>query len=249
MKNRIQRIILGGILLIGLTGCQNGITGISSNTNNECNHKASLLIEKDNRKIYTYCLNDITIKLNNQEKNLKTFIEENNDAIDSIIDTLELEGTLMDGGTKVYKGESLTLVQCNKLDGNRDVYIGDQNMEFKENFCDNDNYTFVRTYTVNSIKEYTEQQYTEDGTSVGYGNSFEVELQQFQQEPTKVIINNLWDIKLEQNKTYEFEFQLYEDVKNLKDTIDYIFKNTTIVEIRETDKVGLEQTQETMMEK
>ena len=249
MKNRIQRIILGGILLIGLTGCQNGITGISSNTNNECNHKASLLIEKDNRKIYTYCLNDITIKLNNQEKKLKTFIEENNDAIDSIIDTLELERTLMDGGTKVYKGESLTLVQCNKLDGNRDVYIGDQNMEFKENFCDNDNYTFVRTYTVNSIKEYTEQQYTEDGTSVGYGNSFEVELQQFQQEPTKVIINNLWDIKLEQNKTYEFEFQLYEDVKNVKDTIDYIFKNTTIVEIRETDKVGLEQTQETVMEK
>ena len=61
--------------------------------------------------------------------------------------------------------------------------------------------------------------------------------------------DNLWDIKLEQNKTYEFEFQLYEDVKNLKDTIDYIFKNTTIVEIRETDKVGLEQTQETMMEK
>ena len=249
MKNRIQRIILGGILLIGLTGCQNGITGISSNTNNECNHKASLLIEKDNRKIYTYCLNDITIKLNNQEKNLKTFIEENNDAIDSIIDTLELEGTLMDGGTKVYKGESLTLVQCNKLDGNRDVYIGDQNMEFKENFCDNDNYTFVRTYTVNSIKEYNEQQYTDDGTPVSYGNSFEVELQQFQQEPTKVIINNLWDIKLEQNKTYEFEFQLYEDVKNLKDTIDYIFKNTTIVEIREIDKVGLEQTQETMMEK
>ena len=249
MKNRIQRIILGGILLIGLTGCQNGITGISSNTNNECNHKASLLIEKDNRKIYTYCLNDITIKLNNQEKKLKTFIEENNDAIDSIIDTLELERTLMDGGTKVYKGESLTLVQCNKLDGNRDVYIGDQNMEFKENFCDNDNYTFVRTYTVKSVKEYNEQQYTEDGTSVGYCNSFEVELQQFQQEPTKVIINNLWEIKLDPNKTYEFEFQLYSDAKDIKDTIEYIFKHTTIVEIRETNKTGLEQIQEPMEEK
>ena len=249
MKNQIQRIILGGALVIFLTGCQNEITGISANTNNECNHKASLLVEKDNRKIYTYCLNDTTIKLNDKEINLKTYIEENNDAIDRIVDTLELDGTLMDGGTKIYKGENLTVVKCNKLDGNRDVYIGNQNMKFKENFCDNNNYTFVRTYTIKSIKEYTDQQYTEDGTPVGYGNSFEVELQQFQQESKKAIINNLWEIKLEPNKTYEFEFQLYEDAKDVKDTINYIFKNTTIVEIRETDKVGLEQTQEPIMEK
>jgi len=249
MKNKIKKIILGGVLVICLTGCQNSISNISSNSNNECNHKASLLIEKNNRKIYTYCLNDTIITLNNKEENLKTFIEKNDDAIDRIIDTLELEGTLLDGGTKVFKGESLTLVQCNKLDGNRDIYIGDQNMKFKENFCDNDNYTFVRTYTVNSIKEYTEQQYTDDGTPVGYGNSFEVELQQFQKEPTKVIINNLWDIKLEPNKIYEFEFQLYSDAKDIKDTIDYIFKYSTIVEIRETNKVGLEQIQEPIEEK
>ena len=249
MKNKIHKIILGGVLVICLTGSQNEIIGISSNANNECNHKANLLIEQDGRKIYTYCLNDTTITLNNKEENLKTFIEKNDNAIDRIIDTLELEGTLMDGGTKVYKGESLTLVQCNKLDGNRDVYIGAQNMKFKENFCDNNNYTFVRTYIVKSIKEYTEQQYTEDGTPVSYGNSFEVELQQFQQESKKVIINNLWDIELVPNKTYEFEFQLYEDAKDVKDTIDYIFKNTTIVEIRETNKVGLEQTQEPIMEK
>ena len=51
MKNQIQRIILGGVLVICLTGCQNEITGISSHTNNECNHKASLLVEKDNSLI------------------------------------------------------------------------------------------------------------------------------------------------------------------------------------------------------
>ena len=131
MKNNVKRIILGGILLIGLTGCQGKITDVSSNTNNECNHKAQLLVEQKDRKIYTYCLNDVTIKINDKEENLKTFIEKNDNAIDRIIDTLELEGTFSDGGTKVYKGESLTLIQCNKLDGNRDVYIGDQNMEFK----------------------------------------------------------------------------------------------------------------------
>ena len=155
MKNKINKCILGGILLIGLTGCQGKVTDVSSKTNNECNHKAQLLLEQDDRKIYTYCLNDVTIKINDKEENLKKFIETDNKAIDKIIDTLELEGNFSDGGTKVYKGENLTLVKCHTLDGNRDVYIGDQNMEFKQNFCDNNNYTFVRTYTVKSVKEYT----------------------------------------------------------------------------------------------
>ena len=249
MKNKIKKIILGSILLIGMTGCQDNIIDISSNTNNNCNYKPQLLLEQNNKKIYTYCLNDTIIKINNKEQNLKKFIEEDDRAIDKIIDTLELENTLSDGGTKIYRGDNLTLVKCNKLDGNRDIYIGNQNMKFKENFCDNNNYTFVRTYTVKSIKEYNEQQYTDYGIPVSYGNSFEVELQQFQAETKKVIINNLWDITLEENKTYELEFQLYEDAKDVKDTIDYIFKNTTIVEIRETDKEGLDQLQEPMMEK
>ena len=117
--NMIKKIILGSFLLILMTGCQGNITEVSSNTNNECNHKAQLLVEQKDRKIYTYCLNDITIKLNNQEE----------------------------------------------------------------------------------------------------------------------------------NKTYEFEFQLYSDAKNIEDSVNYIFKNSTIVEIRETDRMGLEQLQESMMEK
>ena len=252
MKNNVKRIILGGILLIGLTGCQGKIIDISSNTNNECNRKAQLLVEQKNRKIYTYCLNDVTIKINDKEDNLKNFIETDDKAIDKIIDTLRLKDSYSDGGTKLYIGEKLTLIQCHTIAGNRDIYIGNQNMKFKENFCDNDNYTFVRTYTVKSVKEYKEQQYTDDGIPVTYGNSFEVELHQYQLETQKVIINNMWDIKLEENKTYEFELQLYEDVKKEedtveRDTIEYIFKHSNIIDIRETDKKGMEQSQEPMI--
>ena len=107
MKNKIEKIILGGVLVICLTGCQNNISNISSNTNNECNHKAKLLIEQDDRKIYTYCLNNMTLTLNDKQENLKKFIEENEDAIDRIIDTLKLEGAYSDGGTKVFKGKKL----------------------------------------------------------------------------------------------------------------------------------------------
>jgi len=244
MKNNIKKFALVSVLLLGLTGCRDNISNISSNTNKDCNNKAQLLVEQKDRKIYTYCLDNATIKINDKEENLKNFIETDDKAIDKIIDTLKLESTYSDGGTKLYKGENLTLVKCNTLDGNRDIYIGDQNMEFKQNFCDNDNYTFVRTYTVKSVKDYKEQQYTDDGTPVSYSNSFEVELQQFQAETKKVIINNLWDIKLEENKTYEFELQLYEDATNIEDSIEYIFKYSNIIEIRETDKTGLEQSQE-----
>ena len=246
--NKKNKILLFGVLVICLTGCGNNISNIISNTNKECNNKAELLVEQKDRKIYTYCLNDTIIKINDKEENLKNFIETDDRAIDKIIDTLKLKDSFSDGGTKLYKGENLTLIKCNTLDGNRDIYIGDRNMKFKQNFCDNDNYTFVRTYTVNSIKEYKEQQYTEDGIPVSYGISFEVELHQFQAEPEKVIINNLWDIKLEENKTYEFELQLYEDAKDIEDTIEYIFKYSNIIEIRETDKTGLEQLQEPIKE-
>ena len=248
MKKGFKKVVFLGVLVICLTGCGNNISNIISNTNKECNNKAELLVEQKDRKIYTYCLNDTIIKINDKEENLKNFIETDDRAIDKIIDTLKLKDSFSDGGTKLYKGENLTLIKCNTLDGNRDIYIGDRNMKFKQNFCDNDNYTFVRTYTVNSIKEYKEQQYTEDGIPVSYGNSFEVELHQFQAEQEKVIINNLWDIKLEENKTYEFELQLYEDAKDIEDTIEYIFKYSNIIEIRETDKTGLEQLQEPIKE-
>ena len=201
---KYMKIILGCICLIGLTGCQNNITDVSSNMDDNCNHKAQLLVEQKDRKIYTYCLNDVIIKINNKEEDLKNFINKDDKAIDKIIDILKLKDSFLDGGTKLYKGENLTLIKCNTLDGNRDIYIGNQNMEFKQNFCDNNNYTFVRTYTVKSVKKYTEQQYTDDGTPVSYGNSFEVELYQFQGETQKVIINNLWDIELKKDKTYEF---------------------------------------------
>lgn len=249
MKSNIKKIIFVGVLLFGLTGCQEKITEVNSNNADNCNNKAQLLKEQKDRKIYTYCLNDVTIKINDKEEDLKKIIKTDDKAIEKIIDTLELKENYSDGGTKLYKGENLTLIKCHTLDGNKDIYIGNQNMKFKQNFCDNNNYTFVRTYTVKSIRKYNEQQYTEDGIPVSYGNSFEVELHQFQEETEKVIINNLWDIKLEESKTYEFELQLYEDAKDIEDTIEYIFKYSNIIEIRETDKTGLDQLQEPMIEK
>ena len=59
-----------------------------------------------------------------------------------------------------------------------------------------------------------------------------------------MIINNLWDITLEKDKTYEFELMISEDAVDIKDDIDYIFKNSTIVGVKETTKTGLDQIKE-----
>ena len=242
----MKKVIVGILIITIVTGCSSKKDfNIEYENQNECN-KPKLLLSKDGRNIYTYCIENITIEMKDRKVELKSYIEDNSNAINKIIDTLKLEDTLMDGGTQIYKGD-ITLIKCNTLDGNKDIYIGNDNMKFKQNFCKDNNYTFIRTYTVKDISKYTEQQYDEDGNRVSYGNSFKVELNEFQGETKTVIINNLWDITLEKNKTYEFEFMINEDVTNVKDEIEDILKNSTIVGAKETTKTGLEQIQEPMV--
>lgn len=241
MKKAIVGLLIIAVVL-GITGCS---SKNNFNIEYECN-KPKLLLSNDGRNIYTYCIENITIEMKDRKVELKSYIEDNSNAINKIIDTLKLEDTLMDGGTQIYKGD-ITLIKCNTLDGNKDIYIGNDNMKFKQNFCKDNNYTFIRTYTVKDISKYTEQQYDEDGNPVSYGNSFKVELNEFQGETKTVIINNLWDVTLEKNKTYEFEFMINEDVTNVKDELEDILKNSTIVGVKETTKTGLEQIQEPMV--
>lgn len=244
MKNIFKKIILGFILIISLSGCEKEITNINYKTIDECSNKPELLLNDSEINIYTYCLNDMNVNVGETTLKLDEYISSNDNWFENIISKLDNVDTIYDGGTKIYKGDNITVIKCNTLDGNKDVYIGNEDLEFKQNFCKNDNYTFVRTYTVKDIEEYTEQQYTSDGIPVSYGNSFKVNLSQFQKEETTVIINNLWDIKLEKNKNYEFEFRLYDSASEINDSIEYIFKNADIIEVRETTKIGLEQVQE-----
>ena len=65
---------------------------------------------------------------------LKYYIENINepikDAIKDITQYLNREGIYKDGGSTVYRSKEydITLVKCNNMSGNKDVYIGDYNM-------------------------------------------------------------------------------------------------------------------------
>ena len=93
--------------------------------------------------MFGYAVNQIEIPTFNSRpywnfiktKQLNVTGEMPNEAIDKIIDTLELKETYYDGGTKLYKGENLTLVKCNTLAGNKDVYIGNKDFKYEQGYC------------------------------------------------------------------------------------------------------------------
>ena len=232
----MKKIIYLILVLICITGCNknDSISDITFSNIDNCNKKPQLLLKKDNVNIYTYCINDVMVTANKKQFNLKEYINSNENSIEKIIEALNKEDIAYDGGTTIYKGNNITLIKCNTVDGIKDIYIGDSNMKHKENFCKENNYTFVKTYKIQNIEEYTEQQY-ENGIPVTYGISHQVKLKDFKGEEHTVILNNVWD-KLEKDKTYEFEFMFYEYLTDVKDDVQYIFKNSYIIEIRETNK-------------
>ena len=59
------------------------------------------------------------------------------DSLKSVTDLLEKEANLKDGGTAIYKDKdkNMTVIACNTLNGNKDVYIDDYQLSFKDNMC------------------------------------------------------------------------------------------------------------------
>lgn len=98
--------------------------------------------ENNNRKIYLagnieefYIKDqdgDITLK-----KYLSTAYQTFDDGIKHITDKLDKFATYLDGGTTVYKskGKDITLIVCNKLYGNKNIYIGDYSLGYTDDMC------------------------------------------------------------------------------------------------------------------
>ncbi len=220
---------------------------LNAETEKECNHEPMLYYEYNNRKIYSYCLSNIEISVNNEKIELKDYLL--NNSLDSLISHLEKLSSYDDGGTTIYKdggskkitANGMTLIECKTLEGNNDIYIGPKDMKMKMNFCKSDNTTFTRTYIVDKVSNYTKQQF-EGEIPVTYSKSLEVTLHEENKEPVTVIINNSAETPVA-GKIYEFEFVI-DNKKELKDNIESIFKNCLIVEIRETTKTGLAQRQD-----
>ena len=86
-------------------------------------------------------VNDLYVTDAGQKMTFKDYANGLNQTLDRSIkdltNKLEKTATLDDGGTTIYKDEdkNITIIACNTLDGNRDVYIGDYQLYYKENMC------------------------------------------------------------------------------------------------------------------
>lgn len=64
-------------------------------------------------------------------------------SMDDIINFLELQvknndatrEIYKDGGSILYKNKDFSLLKCNTIDGNKDIYIGDNSLKYEENYC------------------------------------------------------------------------------------------------------------------
>ena len=137
---------------------------------------------------------------------------------------------LYDGGTSIYKKGGYSVIFCNTIDGNKDIYIGNDEMVDKLDgeYCGhnkNTNINFTRTYKVLSS--------TIDKNDPEF---YFVKLEQNSGEVGNISINNSY--VLIPGKTYEFTFMTYE---KFSDNIENIFKYSTLLEVNETSRKKNEQ--------
>ena len=139
---------------------------------------------------------------------------------------------LYDGGTEIYKNKKYTIILCNTLEKNNDIYIGTPKAidNLKGNYCGHkkiNTCTFTRTYKILNISEHDEEEF------------INVTLKEFQ--GTTSLVKVYKDANIKVGYYHEFTFQTYQQ---FEDTINNIFENSTLIEIKTTTKTGLEQKNE-----
>ena len=114
---------------------------VSSEDNNET-IKFKEYLKLDNRTIYlAENVSELFIVENKNQTSLRKYIINSTESVDKSIENitnlLNKQSILKDGGTIIFKNKdkNITLIKCNTIDNNKDIYIGDYNLNFKSSMC------------------------------------------------------------------------------------------------------------------
>lgn len=149
MKNKIFIIFLISFLTFSLLGCSNQseVGNAINNDNFHTEKKIRYVIMNDENgemyKIYYYGIDSAMITVGEDNYDFEQAILSGILTLDQILAEMNLYAELNDGGTEIYRdngsrkyfSDSYTIIKCNTVDGNRDIYIGDNNMLMEEGFC------------------------------------------------------------------------------------------------------------------
>jgi len=106
-----------------------------------CNLKLNEYYKNNDRVIYTSCFDEIYVLRKNSDAvmTLKYYLEKVyqtfDDSINKLVSDMEVVSMLKDGGTKVYKKDNYTIIVCNTINGNKDVYIGNKDFKYEQGYC------------------------------------------------------------------------------------------------------------------
>ena len=108
--------------------------------NENCNLKLNEYYKYEDITIYTSCIDEIHIKRDDNKKmTLKYYLENVNQpfetSINKIIKDATIHQNLKDGGTTIYKKDNYTIIKCNTIDGNKDIYIGNKDFNYEQGYC------------------------------------------------------------------------------------------------------------------
>lgn len=206
---------------------------VSLNENNSLLKKE--LKYKDNNKeynIYYYGINSVELcntknhcyDLKDALKKKQTTTKKIKEYLDSQTSLGNIENyRLWDGGTSIYQNERYSIIYCNTLDGNKDIYFGHGTTfeSLNGEYCGhekNSTKDFIRTYHILKIEEIKEDP---DFIFVTLkNNQNEVETVKLNKSNNLIVGNN-----------YEFTFYAF---SKFEDNIKNIFENCTIVSIKES---------------
>ncbi len=97
-------------------------------------------IEMNGYNLYLNCVDVIYETDDFYQLPIQDALENKKLTRNKIKEKLTKKEVLWDGGTAIYVNpdENIAIILCQTLDGNKDIYVGNKNMRYNDNFCKND---------------------------------------------------------------------------------------------------------------
>lgn len=126
------------------------------------------------QNVYSY-LKSIKIKTTNSSIELEDYLKENPNALEEMMNHMELIDIYQDGGTQLYRDkggsdksfttDGLAIIKCNKMqdvssENNNDIYIGKYDLEYTDGICENVRMVMVDNHLYYDTRKESEQSWT-----------------------------------------------------------------------------------------
>lgn len=117
------------------------VVEIELSKKDNCDNDITEYYTRGNQKIYFVCLNEIMIPKENCSLSyyLNQVDKDFEEKLADLKSSLKEVEVYKDGGTKIYKNDTTTIIVCHAMQENdkynEDIYIGDENLEFQQDFC------------------------------------------------------------------------------------------------------------------